>query len=314
MKRFGIVLLLLGLIGAFSTSAMAVDVQVSGDFYVAGVYLDKTTLTEGTAPDGTGTEGPSTAFYYQRLQVRTEFVIDPGLKLVTRFNAMERVWGANRSEPGVADPESIATRAENENIAFNLAYVQFVSAVGLFQVGYIFVGYWGTVLMNNVKNGPAIGGINYILPVGKMYFTGCVAKGYEGGNTAIYDSNARDSDTDIYQLTTIYGKNTDLEAGLAFQYIRRAANKPLPGFGNVVHLMGFAPYFKAKYGPVYMEGEFVYGWGEAKFEDPDFMGDDIKIRDHIMAYLYGLADLGMFYMGGTFAYISGDDPGTTHKK
>ena len=41
MKRFWLVLLSLGLIVAFSTSAMAVDVKFSGEYYAAGLYLDK---------------------------------------------------------------------------------------------------------------------------------------------------------------------------------------------------------------------------------------------------------------------------------
>ncbi len=44
MKRFWLVLLSLGLIAAFSTQAMAVDVKFSGEYYAAGMYLDKTTF------------------------------------------------------------------------------------------------------------------------------------------------------------------------------------------------------------------------------------------------------------------------------
>ena len=41
MKRFWLVLLSLGLIMAFSASAFAVDVNVSGEYYVGGLYLNK---------------------------------------------------------------------------------------------------------------------------------------------------------------------------------------------------------------------------------------------------------------------------------
>ena len=44
MKKFWLVLLSLGLIMAFSASAFAVDVKVSGSFYAAGMYQNKTTL------------------------------------------------------------------------------------------------------------------------------------------------------------------------------------------------------------------------------------------------------------------------------
>src|SRR5665647_595561 len=125
MKRFWLVLLSLGLIVAFSTSAMAVDVKFSGQYYAAGLYLDKTTFKTGTASDG-----PSTAFFFQRLRLNGEFVVAPGLSLITRADIMERAWGANRSDPGTAqDQLSAGTRAENQNIAFDLAYLRYISPV-----------------------------------------------------------------------------------------------------------------------------------------------------------------------------------------
>jgi len=95
MKRFWVVVLVLGLIAAFSTTVFAVDLKFSGEYYTVGMYLDKTSLREGAVD-----EGSSTAFYYQRLRVRTDFVVAPGLTLITRFDAMERAWGASRSEVG----------------------------------------------------------------------------------------------------------------------------------------------------------------------------------------------------------------------
>ena len=44
MKRFWLVLLSLGLIAAFSTTVFAVDVKFSGEYYAAGMYLDRTSL------------------------------------------------------------------------------------------------------------------------------------------------------------------------------------------------------------------------------------------------------------------------------
>ena len=60
MKRFWLVMLSLGLIIAFSSTAMAVDVKFSGEFYSGGMYLDKTNLTKST----TGGD-PSTAFTFR---------------------------------------------------------------------------------------------------------------------------------------------------------------------------------------------------------------------------------------------------------
>ncbi|MCK7509298.1 MAG: hypothetical protein MZV70_38210 [Desulfobacterales bacterium] len=89
MRRFWVVLLLLGLIAAFSTSAMAVDVKFSGEYSVTGMYLDRTSLQEDV--------GPSTAFFYQRPRLKTEFVVAPGLSLVTRADIMERASGRQQN-------------------------------------------------------------------------------------------------------------------------------------------------------------------------------------------------------------------------
>ncbi|MFZ2418241.1 MAG: hypothetical protein WAW22_06960, partial [Smithellaceae bacterium] len=145
MKRFWLVLLSLGLIVAFSTSAMAVDVKFSGESYVAGMYLDKTSLKDGTA-----TDGPSTAFYFQRLRLNTQFVVSPGLTLTVRADVMERGLGANRTVPGtVQDTMSAGTRAENENIAFDLMYITYISPIGMFTAGYQIDDSWGTVFGNS---------------------------------------------------------------------------------------------------------------------------------------------------------------------
>jgi hypothetical protein len=124
MKRFWLVMLSLGLVLAFSASAMAVDVKFSGSYYAAGMYLDKTHVQDTDLEDVSG--GQSTAFYFQRLRVRTDFIVSPGLSLVTRFDALERAWGAARATgTSIYDAHnSLGTTNENENIAFDYSYIQ----------------------------------------------------------------------------------------------------------------------------------------------------------------------------------------------
>ena len=155
MKRLWLVLLSLGLIASLSTAAMAVDVQIGGEFYAAGLYLDKTSLQKNY--------GTSTAFFYQRLRLDTNFVVTPGLCLLTRMDIMERQWGATRSAatsstlntattPTTVTTDSAATmydsagtRAENENIAIDHMYLQYTSPIGQFSVGAQNDYVWGTV-------------------------------------------------------------------------------------------------------------------------------------------------------------------------
>ena len=162
MRRFWLVMLSLGLVLAVSSPAFAVDVKVSGSFYIAGMYMDKTNFLKNDyagAKDpllalpvgftGAISAGHSTAFYYQRLRVQTDFIFSPTLKLVTSFDALERIWGGARGdtpkEPGavnstydtqVYNSQSEGTRTENQNIAFDWAYLDWISPIGWFHIGY----------------------------------------------------------------------------------------------------------------------------------------------------------------------------------
>jgi hypothetical protein len=315
MKRFWLVMLSLGLVLAFSASAMAVDVKFSGSFYAAGMYLDKTNFLKNVPTDGYDHIGPtdagiSTAFYYQRLRVQTDFIVSPGLKLVTRFDAMERIWGGIRSEVGAGDSQSAGTRAENENIAFDLAYVEYASPIGIFHVGYIHDYLWGTAFGDSDANGGGTGGIEYILPIGNFVVGGEIYKEADKSYSAVTGSNQTDKDWDKYCLWGVYNINKDINVGLLYAYVRNAMYRadPIPSL-TTAHI--FEPYVKAKIGPVSVEAELQYAFGNTKSEDL-VLSNDVSISS-LAVYVNAVADFGMFYGGGTFAYISGDDPSTSDK-
>jgi hypothetical protein len=348
MKRFWLVLLSLGLVMAFSASAFAVDVKFSGSYYVVGMYLDQTSLIKGSEYMVTGNpafiastppgltnmpylypgtpnrDNQSTAFFYQRLRIGTDFIVSPGLKLVTRFDALDRVWGSARSTAGAysqADSSySIATRAEQENIAFNLAYVEYASPIGLFQVGYIHDNAWGLTFGQSDQNGHATGGIQYLLPIGSWYFGGIVYKESSSSYSIANSSQtAVDTDWDRYILFTIFNFKGG-EAGLMGTYDRLANGKAsnvsfatsTVGFGaNLTEIYSLQPFVKAKIGPVKLEGEFIYSWGSTNWQngapglsDPILPNNNVDLQD-ILAYVNATVDLQMFYFGGTAAYMSG---------
>ena len=319
MKRFWLVLLSLGLPVAFSASAMAVDVKFSGDFTIGGMYLDKTKLVKDTSGDG-----PSTAFYFQRLRVRTDFIISPGLKLITRFDAMERIWGGARSSPGTYDTQSAGTMAENENIAFDWAYIEYTTPIGLFQVGYAEDNVWGTVFGSS-GSGPSSGQILYGAQIGPVSFGAALYKETDGSHSAVHPTYATDTDYDRYALFGIYNFK-DGETGLAFSYSRIANDKQTPSsltpglgawgvplnmggsyipFANIMYIYTLSSYAKVKLGPVKLEAQVIYAWGSINLEN-GVSGYDVQLQD-IMAYLNAVVDLGPFYFGGTAAYMSGDN-------
>ncbi|MDP2852814.1 MAG: hypothetical protein Q8O28_01060 [Smithellaceae bacterium] len=302
MKRFWVILLALGLIAAFSTTVFALDVKFSGEFYAAGMYLDRTTVKKDTASDG-----PSTAFYYQRLRVRTDFTVAPGLTLITRFDAMERAWGATRSAPGTTLAlDSAGTVAENENIAFDWAYINYKSPIGVFDVGYMNDGATGTIFGNSYA--PA-GRIKYSYTFAPVTINLAYTKVKEAGNTAIYAGNTAAADNDKYGAEAVF-KWKGGSAGFQVNYYDYANTRtPATNYKRTYFLL--TPYATAKIGPVALQAEINYLTGDQKYEAPSTTAD--KKLENISGWVDATADFGMFYAGGSIAYVSGDDPGTTDK-
>jgi hypothetical protein len=305
MKRLWLILLSLGLITAFSTSALAVDVKFSGEYYVAGLYLDKTNLRKDS-----GSDGISTAFYYQRLRVRTDFVISPGLTLITRFDAMERAWGATRSVPDTTQAtNSPDTYAEKENIAFEWAYIEYASPIGIFRVGLMEDGRTGTVFGDSYST---LGRIKYALPICPFFSLNFdITKGkdtsYTAKNTA---ATWTDADQDKYGLEGVYQWNAG-KAGMKVTYYRYADTEPAFNYKKTYFL--FTPYAIAKIGPLDIQAELNYATGKLKQFDNASAGSDVTLSN-IAGWIDATATFGPVYFGGSFAYASGDDPTTSDKQ
>ncbi len=305
MKRFWLVLLSLGLVMAFSASAFAGDVKFSGEMYVGGIYLDKTTLKKESTSDG-----PSTAFYFQRLRVNTEFIAAPGVSVVTRADIMERILGGGRSGTGTtADYDSAGTRAENENIAFDLAYIRAVTPIGILSAGYIPFGTWGTVFGNS-GSPKGVPGVNLAIPAGDWMLLGWVFKVADSSLTSTTTTTAyADGDYDLYLLGIKYAKK-NIEAGILTGYARQASYKPSASYTREAFVA--TPYFKATFGPVYLEGELNVGSGKDKKYEAG-VGTADKDVAPLQAYLSGTATFGPAYVGATVAYYAGDDPNDSSK-
>jgi hypothetical protein len=299
MKRFWLVFLLLGLFTVFSTSAFAVDVKFSGEFIAGGMYWDKTSLTNST--------NISTAFYFQRLRLQTEFVVAPGLSLITRADVMERAWGAARST-GTSTTQALdsaGTVAENENIAFDWAYIKYVSPIGTFSIGEMEDGRTGTVFGDSYVTA---GRIKYSLPIGSSWILNAAyTKVKDASYTAKYAATATDADNDKYGIEAIY-QWKDGRAGLNVNYYRYANYRITDNYTRAYFV--FTPYAVAKIGPVALQAEFNYAIGD--YKDNDAGINDVKLENY-SGWLDATATFAPVYFGATFAYVSGDNPNTTDK-
>jgi hypothetical protein len=312
MKRFWLVLLSLGLIMAFSVSAFAVDVKVSGEYYAAGMYLNKTAVVNNDVYTNnvlTTKADESTAFFYQRLRMGVDFIVSPGLKLVTRFDVMERIWGGARSTPGTTlDTLSAGTRAENENIAFDLMYVSYDSPIGLFKVGYQIDSAWGTIFMDSSM---PRGTVAWSYTSGPwFYYLGYKVWDDKSYSAVTTTTTQTDLDRDKSALAVKYiGKSA--EGGLLGGHVRDARSKT--DTTNTTNLLYYLqPYAKAKFGPVSVQAELDYFWGDYPKDSTD-PGNPNKKLELLAGWIDATANFNMFYAGGTVAYVSGDDPNTTDK-
>jgi hypothetical protein len=325
MKRFWLVLLSLGLIMAFSASAFAVDVKVSGDFEVGGLYLNKISVNDANRVGETKGD-PSTAFFYSRMRFGADFIVAPCLKLVTSFDALDRIWGGNRSGAGVlgnggdtvyGSMATAGTRAESENFAMRLGYVEYTSPIGLFKVGYQKDYEWGTPFAARTNGTPA-GQIMYILPVGPVTIVADYAAEKNNNYSAVTNTTSTDNDFDSYRLGAIFnfnGSQAKGEAGALLLYQRDAMNKPSGYYpGYLTNQYSVLPYFKATIGPVFIQGEIQYSFGDAaKFETDGtgpYQPSNVTINS-LSVFLDATVNLGMVYIGGSFAYLEGaDNPNT----
>jgi len=305
MKRLWIVLASLALMAVFAMPASAVDVKLSGEFYVAGDYYNRTSPNKGYGD-------ASTAFFHQRLRVQTEFIVSPGLSLVTRFDALEKIWGDTswggtrgnsygRPSSGGGDDRAA------ENIEFHHAYIQYASKVGNFTVGYGEWNPWGTTFGDSYD---ADAMIRWVLPLQNFFVGALYVKGYEGSTTYKTPGlNRNDNDSNLYAI--FGGYTTDrINTGMKVAYMRDASLKgtvvkpgPPPVYGHETNGWLLTPYFIGQFGPVKLQAELEYFRGRTEYDD-DWKRTQLRA---LSAYTEATVDLGPVYFGGLFAYASGID-------
>ena len=308
MKRFWIVLGSLALVVAFAMPAAAVDVKFSGEFYVAGDYYSRTNPYDNASD-------ASTAFFRQRLRVQTEFIVSPGLSLVTRFDALEKIWGDNHWGGTRGDTFGRPTYADDyysrvqENIEFEQAYIKYdAGKVGSFIVGYAPFNAWGTIFGDSVRSAATI---QWAKPIGNWAIGAQYVKALEGSTTYKTPwANKNDNDFNIY---AVYGKYTNdkIDAGLRVAYARDASEKgsPWPGAATEANGWILTPYVIAQFGPVKLQGELEYWDGRIEYNSRRHT--DIRA---LAAYVDGQVAIGPAYVGGLFAYASGNDAAKYPKK
>lgn len=319
MKKFWIVLLALGLIAAFSMPAAATDLKIGGSYFVAGYYEDNRALQE---------DKPSMAYYGQRIRLEPVFKVAEGLNFSMRIDAMERVWGQWAVASEAVNPAGSRNKVDEQNIQFRRGWMDFITPVGMFVIGYRADGEYGTDFNNTPGEGPMV---IYILPLSKEF---AVVAGYEQlqegrlgytnpATAAPVNPGFVDSDGNRWFISGRYA-TPNLELGALGMYVRLASTRPSAVPGGVPDT-GFkmldtwwgGVYFKATLGAFYFEGEYNGWYGDyIKFDNlaqaKTILGPtttDVDLESYAW-YLMGKYNMGPMYFGAQYAYVSGDDPGS----
>jgi len=310
MKKLLVVLLSLGLIVAFGATASAADVKFGGSYYLVGIYQDNPTLADTT--------GYSHALFYQRVRLQPVFQIAEGLTFTARLDALQQQWGNTNWKGGTDDLTATRklsavnydpVRGVQENFEFERGYVTFMTGIGQFQVGYQNVDDWGTDFGDYSNTRPRIayatklGPVTVALTYEKVYESDTAGgAGAYATTTTAYPTYV-DADKDTYAISATYnGKG--MEAGLLYKYYAYNNTRPT-GYKTQLNLL--APYMKATFGPLYVEGELQYWFGKAAAYEAPLAGTaDIDLSAY-GAYLKAKMNAGPAYFGALFAYVSGDD-------
>lgn len=310
---------------AFAIPAFAADVKFSGSYIIQGYYEDNRAIAKNyPLPDGSNEAG-SLSNMWQRLRLQTDFQVAEGLKLTTRADIMEKIWGATRGS-ATAPTSSVGNNSEADNIHFDHVYVSFNTAIGLIRTGYMAQTAFGTDFGNSADQtyGPRIAWSYDAGPltVGVIYDKYEASKAYNSvgpaqisaatissAGVASFSAGAStDADKDKEKISPYFiYKFTGGETGLLLQY-RWDSTKSAVADGNykgewyVVN-----PYFKGKFGSVYAEGEFAWVYGhDRKYETAAGGYKDVD-RSGYQLYLMANVDLAPAYVGAAIVWVRGTD-------
>ncbi|SEL95132.1 hypothetical protein SAMN04489760_101129 [Syntrophus gentianae] len=299
MKKFWVALIAVALVAGFSLSASAADVKFSGSYYIMGATADNW---------GLGEEGTTYSSYGQRLRIGTEFKVAEGLTLNTRFDALEGRWGQFGTYGKNETDTGRTYGKDSENISFDRAWLTFAVPYGKIVAGRKNSAAWGTIFGNSDFDSDQL---QYIMNFGPWEVGVFTEKLYESWDNPDNVNYQADADTDAYHGYFIYRWGGG-EGGLKIMYTNSAKNSDEVDGGFKSQYWTFQPYAKAQFGPVFVEAELNYYYGDYRsYED----GVNAKDRDFraLNAYVHAKADIKNFYVGGLYAFVQGESYDDGHK-
>ncbi len=302
MKKFWIALVVVTVAFMMAVPAMATNVTFSGTYRVRGHWVgdsdlsdqdSKTDLTYDSRRDN------DKAWYDMRFRMSTVFEVSERLSIHTRFDALDKIWGVT----------DLPAAGSDDNIDIDRIWMSIKSDWGLWEIGRMNTGVWGTAWVDAAADNDRI---KYTLPIGNFALVAILQKTIEGDVSYGY----ADGDQDEYQIAGVYSAE-NWSGGLLYSYSRRRNNtldghtpaNTYPLFSADLH--SFLPYFTGQFGPFGITTELQYTTGTANIASETWAGfgfdtDDFDVD--IWAFmLEATYEMGPLTFQAGYAFMSGDD-------
>ena len=276
MKKLTIIGLAVCFAFALAAPATAADVDFSGSYTVDGNYVSHWNLND---------ESASNAFMKMCFSLKTVFKASDILSVTTEFDALDGVWGEDDDN--------------KENLDFTRAYMTIKAPIGTFFIGRQKAWAFGTSFLDYEGEADRI---KYVKKIDNLKIIAIIQKNNEQDGALDDDgepvNDVSDQDSDTYYLAGIYKmENTTL--GLLGAFKNHKVNP-----NATTHVYVALPYFVSKFGPLAIQGELRYNWGETDYDaGPDL---DIKALAYNLEATYNFGPASV--MAG-YAFVSGDNDG-----
>jgi len=308
MKRISIILLAVGLVAALSVPVFALDVKVTGRAEMTGYWESNRAMVDNNEA--------SQRYFTTFVRIEPVFKVAEGLQLVTRFEGLERVAGLDRmgyeqwhrmapagwaAGAALSGASMMDRNSENEqNFAMKRAYIDAKILGGQWWVGYQQGGNFGTDFMDYYED---------VLRV-KAHYLLVPSRSSPSGKRRVRTAWAPTVTATPQGINTRSPRRTSgpaARSALSFNGTGIMTKNKRTSHPYKQNYYLLCPWFKATFGPVYVEGEINYYFGKAyDYNDPSTIED--KDYDSFNYYLMGKYTFGPAYVGAQIARVQGQDP------
>lgn len=281
MKKLTTIALAVCLAFALAAPAMAVDADFSGHYRVRGNYISQWNLRD---------TAPSKDFMDMRFRLETVFKVSDNLSVTTRFDALDgKVWG---------DADDANTAAGN--IDFDRAYMTIKAPIGQFDIGRMLGGTWGTSFNDTAAENDRI---KFTKTIEDMTLYLIYQKNTEADDSTTSTIGA-DEDSETYYVLGEY-KTENTTAGLLLAFTNDKTTT-----SETKRTYNASPYFVSKFGPLGIQGELQYNWGQTDYDTAGSADLDIKELAYNIEASYSFGPIGVT---AGYAFWSGDQATTDNE-